>query len=115
MPADDMPGLVRQHPDQLIRRLRLFDQAGIEEDRLSAGDKRVQLVVGSEVDFHIGGIETGGAPDRGSERADIVFDLGVADDVQTTSAAALRPDRRRKADERHECRGHNGGSPQPGR
>src|SRR5947208_3222793 len=45
MSARDMAGLMRQHADQLVRRLRPHDQAGIDELVLAAGDKGVKLLV----------------------------------------------------------------------
>ena len=39
VPAGNVAGLVRDHPEQLVRVLGPQDQPGIEEDRLTAGDE----------------------------------------------------------------------------
>ena len=54
-------------------------------------DERIELVVLHEIDADIGRFETGDAPDRGGQRADVALDLGVADHAR----AGLR--RRREA------------------
>ena len=42
MAAGQMPGLVREHADDLVRRLRLQDRAVIDEDAAAVGDERVE-------------------------------------------------------------------------
>lgn len=49
MATGQMPGLVREHADDLVRRLRLKDRAVIDEDAAAVGDERVERTV---VDDH---------------------------------------------------------------
>ena len=79
MAAGDVPGLVRDHADQLVRRFRSQNQPGVHEDRLATGDEGVELIVLDQVDADIVRLEPGGAKDRGGHRADVVLDFGVAD------------------------------------
>jgi len=78
MATGDMTGLVRDDPDQLVRVLGAQHQPAIDEDRLPASDKGIELIVLDEIDADIIGLQPGGAPDRGGHRFDVVFGLGVA-------------------------------------
>jgi len=40
--ADDVAGFVRQHPDDLVRGLRLQQCAVVHENAMAVGDKRVE-------------------------------------------------------------------------
>jgi hypothetical protein len=86
MAAGDMPGLVRDDADQHVRGLGPLDQAGVDEHRLPAGDKGIELLVVDEIDADLARVEPGDPPDRRRHRADVVFDLGVAQDLHATAA-----------------------------
>ena len=78
MSAGDMAALVRDDTDQLVGHLGPQNQAGVDEDRLAAGDERIELIVVDQVNPDIAGIEPGRAPNRARHRPNIVLDLGVA-------------------------------------
>ena len=46
VPAGDVAGLVREHADHLVRRVRLHQRAGIDEDAPAVGDERVERAAG---------------------------------------------------------------------
>ena len=81
MPAGDMAGLVREHADKLVRRLRAHDQAGIDEFVLPAGDKGIDLLVLDEIDVQRVRIEPRRLPDRGHHRPNVGLDFGIADEA----------------------------------
>ena len=102
MTAGDMAGLVRDDPEQLVRVFRPQDQAAVDKDRLSAGDKRVELAVLNKIDADIVGLEPGGPPDRARDDLDVVLDLGIAQQQLRRMRRA-----RREAQRRNQRRGQN--------
>jgi hypothetical protein len=101
MRAGDMAGLMRDDADQLVGHLGAQDQATVDEDRLAAGDERVELTVVDQVNPDIAGIEPGGPPNRAGHRLDVVLDLGVAQ--QPRRSAGNRGQRRaQRGDERRD-------------
>ena len=63
MAAGNVTGLVGDDPNQFVGRLRLQDQAGIDEDSLTADNERVDLVVVHQINADVVRFETGNAPD----------------------------------------------------
>ena len=61
MAAGDMAGLVREHADDLVRRLGIDQRAGIDEDVAAVDDEGVEgaVVDDDDVDVLLG--EAGGA------------------------------------------------------
>ena len=51
MTAGNMAGFVRDHAEQLFRCLRRHQQAGMEEDVLTAGDEGIQRIVIDEIEI----------------------------------------------------------------
>jgi len=98
MPARDMAGFMGKHADQLIRRLRPHDQAGIDEFVLSAGDERIDLLVLDQIDVQCVRIEPRRLPNRGHHRADVGLDLGIADKVLGCRGNLAKPDPGRNSD-----------------
>ncbi len=86
VPPCDVASLMCKNPDQLIRSLCAQHQTRVDKDVLAAGDKRVDAVVGHQIDVDSVGVEPGHPPDRGHHRADVALDLGVPQ--QGDSAAA---------------------------
>ena len=78
--AGDVTGLVREHADHLVWRLRLHEQAGIDEDALAAGDERVDAGIVDQIDLDRPWIEAGGLEDRLRVEPHQAFDFGVADE-----------------------------------
>jgi len=79
--AGNVAGLVREHPDQLVRGLGAHDQAGVDEFILPAGNEGIHLLVFDQIDVQCARLEPGHLPDRGHHCSDIGLDLGVADKV----------------------------------
>jgi hypothetical protein len=100
MPAGNVPGLVRQHADDLIRRLRFHQRARIHEDALAVHDEGVEVAVVDDHDLDVVAGQAGDLQDRRGVVAQQLLDLGVADDRH----AALRRCLLRQA-----CRGDGGG------
>ncbi len=100
MAAGDVAAFVGQHADQLVGRFGPHDQAGIDEDPLAACHESVERVVLDEHDLDAVGIETGRLPDRYDHGADIVLDLGVADEIESLTLLRARGTKRRQREER---------------
>ena len=97
MSAGDVAGLVREHADDLVRRLRFHQRAGVDEDAAAVGDEGVERAVVDDDDLDVLLGEPGGAQDRLGVFAQQLLDLGVADDRQAAAALAR-------------CAGHAGGN-----
>ena len=100
MAAGNVAAFVRQHADQLVGRLGPHDQAGIDEDPLAARHESVERVVLDDHDLDAVGIETGRLPDRNDHGADVVLDLGVADEIESLTLLRARGTKRRQREER---------------
>ena len=86
-----MPGFVRKHADQLVRRFRLQDRAVIDEDAAAVGNEGVERAVVDDDHLDVLLLETGDAQDRPRVFAQQLLGLGVAQDRRTL--ALLRPNR----------------------
>jgi hypothetical protein len=93
---------VREHADDLIRRLGVHQRAAVDEDAPAIGDEGVERTVVDDDDLNILLRETGRAQDRLGILPQQLLDLGVADDGRSS----LRVGRGAGADERG--RGRNG-------
>ncbi len=80
MAAGDVAGLVREHADDLVRRLRVHQRAGIDEDAAAVGDEGVEGAVVDDDDLDVLLGEPGGLQNRLRVFAQQLLDLGVADD-----------------------------------
>ncbi len=80
MAAGDMAGLVGQHADDLVRRLRLHQRAGIDEDAPPVHHEGVEGALVDDDDLDVLLRQSGGAQDRLGIVAQQLLDLGVADD-----------------------------------
>ena len=87
MTAGDMAGFVRDHPDQLVRRVGRDQQAGVNEDFLSAGDERVQRRRLHDQDFYGVRVDARGLEQWRAVDADGSFDFRIPDHRE---AARLR-------------------------
>ena len=79
MAAGQVAGFVREHADDLVRRLGVEQRAGIDEDVAAVHDEGVERAVAEHdhPDVLLG--EAGGAQDRLRVVAQQLLDLGVAD------------------------------------
>jgi hypothetical protein len=80
MAAGNMPRLMRQHADDLVRRLRLLEQAGMDEDALALGDEGVDGRIVDEIDMDRPRAEAGHPEDVAGVDPHQPLDLGVADE-----------------------------------
>ena len=62
--AGDMAGLVGQHADDLVRRLRIHERAGIDEDALGIDHEGVEAAVVDDDDADVALAEAGDAQNR---------------------------------------------------
>ena len=53
MAAGDVAGLVRQHADDLVRRLRVDQRAGIDEDAAAVSDEGIEGAVVDDDDLDV--------------------------------------------------------------
>jgi hypothetical protein len=83
MAAGEVAGLVREHADDLVRRLRLHDRAGIDEDAAAVGNERVEADLVDDHHLDVLLLQTRGAQDRPRVVAQELFGLGVTDEGQT--------------------------------
>ncbi len=93
--AGDVSGLVREHADHLVRRVRLHDRACVDEDTTAVGDERVE---GALIDDHHLDIllrQAGSFQNRLGVFAQQLLDLGVAHDRRPGLPARLGLRRRR--------------------
>ncbi|MFK4578608.1 hypothetical protein ABIF83_002055 [Bradyrhizobium ottawaense] len=107
-PPAQMPGLVREHADDLVRGLRLKDRAVIDEDAAAVGDERVERAVVEDHHLDVLLLQTRGAQDRARIFAQQLLGLGVAQDRRPL---LLRPRRRERQqrDRRSRNEGGEGG------
>ena len=82
MAAGDVAGLVREHADDLVRRLGVDQRAGVDEDAPAVHHEGVERAVVDDDDLDVLLREAGGAQDRLRVVAQQLLDLGVADDRQ---------------------------------
>ena len=99
-----MAGLVGQHADQLVRRLRLHQRAVIDEDAAAVGDKSVEGGIVDDDHLDVLLFHARGAQDRPGVVAQQLLRLGVA---QHRGALLLGGAERRRHGERD--RGGEGG------
>ena len=87
--ARDVAGLVREHADHLVRRVRLHDRAGIDENATAVGDERVEGALVDDHDLDILLRQAGSLQDRLGVFAQQLLDLGVAHDRRPGLPARL--------------------------
>ena len=80
MAAGDVPGLMRQNADRLVRRLRLEQQAGVNEDALAARHEGVDARILDQIDPDRLGIDARRLEDGAGIEAQQPLDLGIADE-----------------------------------
>ena len=83
MAAGEMAGFVREHADDLVRRLRLHHRAVIHEDAAAVGDESVEGALVDDHHLDVLLLEAGGAQDRPRIVAQQLLGLGVAQDRRT--------------------------------
>ena len=111
MAAGQMAGFVRQHPDQLVRGLRLHDRAVIHENAVAVGDESVERAVVDDHDLDVLLFQARGAQDRPRIVAQQLLGFGVADHARRAlsccaSAADIGAKReRRRGRDRGQFRG----------
>ena len=98
VPPGNMAGLMREHPDQLVRSLGAHDEAAVDEFVLAAGDEGIYLLVLDQIDVQRARLEPRRLPDRGYHRANVGFDLGIADNALARGGSLSNDERRRDAD-----------------
>ena len=78
--ARDMTGFVREHADDLVRRRRLHDRAGVHEDAPAVHHEGVERAVVDDDDPDVLLAEARAAQDRLRIVAQKLLDLGVANE-----------------------------------
>src|SRR6202040_3863804 len=58
VPPGNMAGLMREHPDQLVRSFGAHDQSAVDEFVLAARDEGIDLFVFNEIDVQRTGFES---------------------------------------------------------
>ena len=96
MAAGDVAGFVREHADNLVGIFSRQDEAGVDEDVLTAGDERVHARIVDDVNFYVVRIEARGFEQRVRIDAQRVFDLGVADEPLRRRVVWPSDDRQRR-------------------
>ena len=101
MPARHVAGLVRQHADDLVRRLGIVERADVDEDAPAVHHERVERALVDQHDLHVL-LRRGRRrlQDRRGVVAHQLLDLGVADDRQAAggrSAARMPAGRRARS------------------
>ena len=109
MAAGQMPGLVREHADDLVRRLRLHDRAVIDEDAAAVGDERVERALVDDHHLDVLLFQTRGAQDRARVFAQQLLGLGVAQDRRPLGLRMRGRDRRQRDRSRRDEGGEGGG------
>ena len=82
MTAGEVAGFVREHADDLVRRLGVEQRAGIDEDVAAVHDEGVEGAVVDDDDLDVLLGEAGHLQDRRGVVAQQLLDLGVADERQ---------------------------------
>ena len=103
MSAGDVAGLVRQHANDLIRRLGLHQCAAVDEDAAAVGDERIERTIVDDDDLHVLLRKSRRPQDRLRVFSEQLLDFRVADDGRSL---LLRMGGSAGADERG--RGHEG-------
>ena len=98
--AGNMTGLVRQHADDLVRRLGVHQRAGVHEDAAAVHDEGVERLVVDQRDLDVLLREPRDLQDRLRVVPHQLLDLGVADQRNAArQARRLRGNRRRNRQE----------------
>ena len=110
MTAGEMPGFVRQHPDDLVGGLGLHHRAVVHEDAAAIGDKGVESTLVENDDLDVLLFEAGSAQDRPGVFAQQLLGLGVADHPRALFLLCKRRGdwrqcKRRRSGEGGQCRG----------
>jgi hypothetical protein len=93
--------LMGEHADDLVRRFRLHQRAGIDENAAAVGDEGVEAAVVDDDDLDVLFGKSGRLQDRLHVFAQQLLDLGIADDRRAAGTALLRRRRRMRGDERN--------------
>ena len=106
--AGDVAGLVRDHADDLVRRLGLQQRAGVDE-HAAAGDEGVEARIVDQDDFDAGLRQARRLEDRPRIVAHQRLDLGIADDRHVLRMrGGWQPERNHSAEQRDRgARGNN--------
>ena len=96
MAAGKVAGFVREHADDLVRRLGVEQRAGVDEDVAAVHDEGVEAAVIEHDDPHVLLGEPGRLQNRLRIVAQQLLDLGVADDRQAARRLFLRQRRLRR-------------------
>ena len=110
--AGQMPGFVRKHADQLVRRFRLQDRAVIDENAPAVGNEGIERAVIDDDHLDVLLLETCDPQDRPRVFAKQLLGLGVAQ--QRRALALLGPNRRHGHRRAQRKRGCDHGSRQAG-
>ncbi len=79
-----------KHADHLVRRIRIHQRAGIDEDAAAVGDEGVEGPVVDDDDLNVLLGEPGGLQKRLRVFAQQLLDLGIADDRRTLRGCLRR-------------------------
>ncbi|MGY3467036.1 hypothetical protein ACVW0I_003907 [Bradyrhizobium sp. LM6.11] len=109
MAAGQMPGLVREHADDLVRRLRLKDRTVIDEDAATIGDERVERALVDDHHLDVLLLQTGDAQDRARVFAQELLGLGVAQHRRPLHLRLRGRQRQQRNRSRRDEGGENGG------
>ena len=101
--AGDVPGLVREHPDDLVGSIRVQQRAGIDEYAATVRNESIERAVIDNDDLDILPREPGDPQDRLGIFFEQLLDFRVANDRRTLSRLG------RQACTRKRSRGQEGG------
>src|SRR5262249_15882097 len=93
MPARKVTCLVREDPNDLVRRLGVEQRAGVDEDMTAVHDESVERTVTENDDPDVLLSQSRGAQDRLRIISQQVFDLGIADNRHAPRCAVLGANR----------------------
>ena len=79
--AGDVSGLVRQHADHLVRRVRLLQRAGVDEHVAAVEHEGIEGVGAHDPDRDALLAEPGDLEDRMGVVVEQLLDLGIADEA----------------------------------
>ena len=89
--AGDVPGLVREHPDDLVGSIRVQQRAGIDEYAATVRNESIERAVIDNDDLDILPREPGDPQDRLGIFFEQLLDFRVANDRRTLSRRRLAP------------------------
>ena len=91
MAACNVPGFMGDHADHLIGVVRGNQQAGVDKNLLSAGDKGIERGIINQVYAHRRGFQAGDCEQWCPEQTDGILDLRIADKADLSRLGGTGP------------------------